>query len=99
MSWFDIIKGKYISSKVLKRIKKAINSIEGVTIDKINHSNKTQHIKIYCTYEGEASPDGKPVKFIISTGARGAVVRKIEALMKQNVKRALERKNVFIGEW
>ena len=99
MNWFDIIKGKFISSKVLKKIRASIESVNGVTIDKIFPSKKTQHLKIHCTYEGEDSPDGKPVKFIITTSGRGKMVGKIESLMKKNVKQALERKNVFIGDW
>ena len=98
MSWFDIIKGKFISSKVLRKIKRGIEGVDGVTINEII-SSKNQHLRIHCTYEGEDSPTGKPVKFIITTGGRGNVVGKIEALMRKNVKQALERKNVFIGEW
>ena len=98
MNWFDIIKGKYISRKVMKQIREGIESVDGVTIDEIIAS-KNQHLKIHCTYEGEDSPDGRPVKFIVTTSGRGAVVSKVKALMRKNVKQALERKNVFIGEW
>ena len=35
MSWFDIIKGKFISSKVLRKIKKGIEGVDGVTINEI----------------------------------------------------------------
>tara|TARA_R100001510_G_C7656164_1_gene215888 strand:+ start:6095 stop:6391 length:297 start_codon:yes stop_codon:yes gene_type:complete len=98
MNWFDIIKGKYISRKVLKQIKEGIQSVNGVTIDEIIAS-KNQHLKIHCTYQGEDSPDGRPVKFIITTSGRGKMVGKIKALMRKNVKQALERKDVFIGDW
>ena len=98
MNWFDIIKGKYFSSKVMKKIRNAIESVDGVTIDNIITS-RNQHLKIHCTYQGEDSPDGRPVKFIITTSARGKMVGKIDSLMRKNVKQALERKNVFIGEW
>lgn len=96
-----IIKGKFISSKVMKKIKSALEGIPGVTIDEWppEVSKKTQHMKIRCTYDGEHNPSDKPTKFIITTGARGAVVRKIEAHMRQNVKKTLERQNVFIGDW
>lgn len=101
MNWQDILKGKFISSKVMKKIKSALEGMPGVTIDEWppEISRKTQHLKIKCSYDGEHNPTNKPTKFIITTGARGAVVRKIEAHMKQNVKRALERQNVFIGDW
>ena len=96
-----IIKGKFVSSKVMKKIKSSLEGIPGVTIDEWppEVSRKTQHMKIRCTYDGEHNPSNKPIKFIITTGARGAVVRKIEAHMRQNVKRTLERQNVFIGDW
>ncbi len=100
MNWFDIVKGKFISKRILKEIKKSIESVEGVTVEEIVTSRRTQHLKYKCVYEGEDSPDGKPVKFVITTGGRNlAKVDKIRPLMRKNVKKALEKKNVFIGDW
>jgi len=98
MNWFDIIKGNFISSKIMKKIRQSIEGVDGVTIDEII-SSKNQHLKIHCTYEGEDSPDGNPVKFIVTTTGRGAMIGRLDAIMRKNVRMALERKNVFIGEW
>jgi hypothetical protein len=96
MTWFDIIKGKYISSKKIKILTNAILEVKGVTVTKVTTSKK-QHLQFYCVYNGPDSPDRKPVKFIITTGGHKAT--KNVTLMKKNVKRALERKGVYIGEW
>ncbi len=100
MNWFDIVKGKYISKKILTEIREAIESVKGVTVEEVTSSRKTQHLKYKCVYDGEDSPDGKPVKFVITTGGRNlARVDRIRPLMRKNVKKALEQKKVFIGEW
>ncbi len=93
MSWFDIIKGRWISRRERNRIEDAITSVEGVTIKSLTMTKK-MHMKYSLTYQGEHAPTNAPVDFtiIISTNSR-------DARIKRDIKSALERMNVFIGEW
>ena len=100
MSWFDIIKGKYISRKVLREIKDAIESVNGVTIDSLTFSKKTQHLKYKLTYDGPDTPTNKPVKFVLTTCGRNlGKIGNIRSKIRQNIRVALERKDTFITEW
>tara|TARA_R100000458_G_C8021368_1_gene80956 strand:+ start:211 stop:492 length:282 start_codon:yes stop_codon:yes gene_type:complete len=93
MTWFDIIKGRWISRKDRNNIEEAITSVEGVTIRDLTMTRKG-HMKYGLTYQGEHAPTNAPVDFtiIISTSSR-------DARIKRDIKSALERRNVFIGEW
>jgi len=104
MKWWSVIKGKrgkYVSKKVLDLMRGSLEELDGVAVDEVV-TTKNQHYQFRATYTGEELPAKmSEVKFIVSTGLPNRKTKMNDARqqMKTNARKALARKNVFIGEW
>lgn len=99
MSWEDILKAN-IQTRVLNMLKGALNEMEGVSVDRVTYTKK-RHLRFYCVYDGPEKGLKDKIEFIVSTGYPAKHISDAKATkgMQTNARRALAKKNVFIGEW
>jgi len=103
MKWWSVLKrsGRYVSKKKIDELRGCLEELDGVVVDEVVITKK-RHFQFRATYTGDELPAKvSEVKFIVSTGFPSNKVARSEACqgMRTNARKALARKNVFIGEW
>tara|TARA_R100000656_G_scaffold44962_1_gene36754 strand:+ start:236 stop:538 length:303 start_codon:yes stop_codon:yes gene_type:complete len=100
MNWWDIIKGKYLSSRVLKWAKACIEETPGVKVVEFRLSKQGQSVA-KCVYVGSDLPPGKTeIRFnnTVNLKKKGRSPAVCSGLRSRN-RKELAKQQTFIGEW
>ena len=100
MSWKDILKAN-VQARILRMLKGALNEMDGVSVDRVTSTKNGRTLKFYCTYDGADKGLKENVEFIVIRGNPAKKISDTVAIkgMQTNARKALAKKNVFIGEW